>query len=74
MVDLNQLSITETYYHVRQRPTVSHHPDRVAVLLNPENKPIYSFHEVTAANAGLRMKSITDVGEATRWLRQQPNE
>lgn len=74
MVDLNQLSTTETYYHVRQRPTVSHHPDRVAVLHNPENKPICSFHEVTAANAGLRMKSITDVGEAMRWLRQQPNE
>lgn len=62
-------SITDTYIRVRKYPPLLH--IKTAVLDIPEHSDFQSFHETTARNAGIPMKSFTDINKAREWLKNK---
>ena len=67
---VGRLSLTETYYHVREYPAQPHVVSKSAIVDLPENAEYYNFHQVTAANVGVPMKYFTDIDTAVEWLNQ----
>ena len=67
---VGRLSVTETYYHVREYKPSKHRPEKFAVLDNQENKSYTTFHETTAANIGLRLTYFSDRNKAMEWLKE----
>ena len=63
-----RLSIGETYFHTRKREQVLR--VKTAVVDVVENESYYSFHEITATNAGVLIKFFNDYDAAKAWLRQ----
>lgn len=64
-----RLSITDTYFHVREYPKLNH-PTKRAILDRPENREFFTFHETTSINAGVLMKYFTDIDKALKWLNE----
>jgi len=62
-------SITDTYIRVRKYPPLLH--IKTAVLDIPEHADFQSFHETTARNAGIPMKSFIDIHKAREWLKNK---
>ena len=67
---VGRLSLTETYYHVREYPAQPHVVSKSAIVDLSENAEYYNFHQVTAANVGVPMKYFTDIDTAVEWLNQ----
>ncbi len=64
-----RLGVTDTYYHVRNHPH-RRYKWKTAVIELPENASYYTFHEVTAMNAGLSLRYFHTHEEARAWLRE----
>jgi hypothetical protein len=65
-----RLSITETYERVRNYPPHMY-KTYVAMVDIPENSDYSSFHETTAANAGMKLRFFTDIDTARTWLKKK---
>jgi len=63
-----RLGIVETYFHSRKREEFLR--VKTAVVDVVENESYYSFHEITATNAGVLIKYFNDYDAAKAWLRQ----
>lgn len=64
-----RLSVSQTYYHVRNQPPAP--PiHKTAVIDLSENAEYDKFHEVTATNAGLMLRYFNTPEEGRAWLRE----
>lgn len=66
-------SYVNTYLRVRSYPRDLIQP-RVAFVDTEENAEYRRFHETTARNAGVPLKTFTDVEEAMAWLKERSAE
>jgi hypothetical protein len=69
---VGRLGTFDTYYHVRDYPRDTYRPGKTAILENPENEEVYSFHQTAAANVGFELHYFTRMEDALKWLAASP--
>lgn len=65
-----RLGVTDTYYHVRRDRPHRQLGRKTAVVDLPENASYYTFHEITATNAGFNIRYFNTLENARAWLRE----
>jgi hypothetical protein len=66
-----RLGSGDTYFRVRSYVANDEPSLPTAVVDLPENAKFESFHETTAANAGVTLKAFTDLDAARAWLKSR---